>query len=384
MKKTILFVTNVFDDANNGPATYANYLWQALKNDEEFDFHVIAPKFNDPHENLHAAGTSKVPGAQFRKLGAMTRELLGRYPNAVIHANASHSVGSLLPYGDRMIVQINDYSSALSLSNPWETFRQSGLRRTITLIWRRNKEKQVLSSVGQLVYNSRYTRQVIEDCYQLDPYKGTVIYKAVDISAFARPANFNPAMRDGIFSLVFVGSGWGNKGLPTLLDAVARIKYAGESVRLTVVGRPGDKPHKFYSDMVRQYGIQDIVNFRGHKTRQELATILWDSHAFVLPSRQEALGVSILEAMAAGLPVIASEVGGIPDIITDESCGVLVPADSSEALKDAIIKIIHDDKYRRKVISKSAEVAQRFSIEIMIKGMRQLYLQTYQSSKDDN
>jgi glycosyltransferase involved in cell wall biosynthesis len=296
--------------------------------------------------------------------------------NAIIHTNSAHSVAGLLDYKNRMIVQINDYDSAIIYQNILPVFFKSGLRRVVSLIWRNSQEQKVLSSVKRVVCNSHYTRKDILKSYKIDEKRCLVIHKAVNILAFTRPDNVSlkdkPKSITGM-RFIFVGSNWARKGLDVLINALAIVILKYPDVQLTVVGNPNNKIIKYYSDLASQVGVRDNINFAGHKNRQDLAILLWQSDCFILPSRQEALGIAILEAMAAGLPVIATKVGGIPEIIVDEAHGLLVDSDNPAELSDAMLRLIEDYSKRVALAAQSSMSVERFSVDVMVDKVLQLY-----------
>jgi glycosyltransferase involved in cell wall biosynthesis len=123
------------------------------------------------------------------------------------------------------------------------------------------------------------------------------------------------------------------KNIGGLLRAFARIAADDSSVVLTVVG---DGPTRTELETcAHRLGIDDRVTFQGELDREGVRDVLWDAHAFVLPSHYETFGVVLLEAMATGLPVVATACGGPDDLVTPDT-GFLVPAHDTDALSDAL------------------------------------------------
>ena len=102
--------------------------------------------------------------------------------------------------------------------------------------------------------------------------------------------------------------------------------------------------------------------------------MLRESDVFVLPSYFEALPVGVLEAMACGVPVVATSVGGIPDVIEDRVNGLLVEPGQPDALARAIVTILTDDALRSRLREAArSDVRKRFSTESVIKDLGTLY-----------
>ena len=105
-----MFVSTVFDEVANGPAIYARYLWDALRDDPDLDFHVVAPSFAGQHERLHPSGVRRSSRDLYRTVCEVAR-LVAREggTDTIIHGNGAHFVGGLLDYPGPVIAQINDY-----------------------------------------------------------------------------------------------------------------------------------------------------------------------------------------------------------------------------------------------------------------------------------
>ena len=128
------------------------------------------------------------------------------------------------------------------------------------------------------------------------------------------------------------------KGHEVLLDAAARVVAGHPSVRFQIVG---DGPRR--EELVRRaeaLGLSGKVTFLGHS--DDVPAILRESDVFAFPSFMEASPNAVLEAMAAGLPVVASNVGGIPEVVTNGENGLLVPPGEAEALASGILRVLGD------------------------------------------
>ncbi len=128
------------------------------------------------------------------------------------------------------------------------------------------------------------------------------------------------------------------KGHRFLVDALALLKNEYHDLHLVIIGTGNQ--HDALLRRAEQAGISHAVHLLGH--REDIDACLAGFDCFVLPSLNEGMGRALIEAMAAGLPVIASRVGGIPALVEDGKNGLLVPAGDSSALADAIRKVIDD------------------------------------------
>lgn len=159
------------------------------------------------------------------------------------------------------------------------------------------------------------------------------------------------AARDGL-TLLFVGRLVELKGVAYLIEAAARLR-GRVAARLVVVGIGPDR--RRLETLARSLGVADVVEFRDKVPDAELQQAYATTDVLVLPSildargDTEGLGVVLLDAMSCGIPVIASRVGGIPDIIVDGESGVLVPPADAGALADAIERLARDPAYARRL-----------------------------------
>lgn len=159
----------------------------------------------------------------------------------------------------------------------------------------------------------------------------------------------------GRLRLVFLGALSERKGLDTLLAALASPALAGHDWRLTAVGN-GDR--KQWRGEVIRLGLAHRVDLPGWMEGEGARALLAGADLLVLPSRQEAMPMAILEAMAAGVPVVATEVGEIPDLVLDGATGLLVPAGDADALAAAIARLLASPAERAR-LGRCARVRQR-------------------------
>ena len=161
-------------------------------------------------------------------------------------------------------------------------------------------------------------------------------------NAMGRPAadaetGGNPAGHD---TLVFVGRLRIRKGLEVLLEALASLRAERPGVRLRVAG---DGEHRAaVESAVLRLGLEEAVEVLGRCDGTRVRELLRTSRALVVPSIYEGMPLVILEAMEAGLPVVASEVSGIPEVVIDGESGWLVPAERPGRLAQALLEVLDD------------------------------------------
>ena len=160
------------------------------------------------------------------------------------------------------------------------------------------------------------------------------------------------------------------KGHPTLLEAWPLVLEACPSAYLLIVGE-GSRLDALH-DIARAQGIERHVVFTGRRDDIPAVTAAFD--VAVLPSYREAQGLTILEAMALSRPVVASNVGGIPEMIEDGVTGLLVPPQDPPALAAAIVRVLNDHQLAD-VLGRAGHdlVHDRFCVELMVSAVQGLY-----------
>lgn len=177
----------------------------------------------------------------------------------------------------------------------------------------------------------------------------------VDVEAFQGALNLKRAnSSEGKFKFISIGNLIPGKGFCLLIDAFNSILNLFPNVSLDIIGDGPER--KSLENQINRLGVNDKVTLRGRLTRTQIKPLLASSDCFVLSSKRETFGVVYIEALACGVPVIATDCGGPSDIVTSEN-GLLIPVDDKSALVDAMKKMIDNvQEYDRKSISEKARL----------------------------
>ena len=128
-------------------------------------------------------------------------------------------------------------------------------------------------------------------------------------------------------------------------------------------------------ELVRELGLSPHVELIGET--QDVVGLLSEADVFLLPSLQESFGLSALEAMACGVPVVASRVGGLPEVVVDGETGYLHPPDAVDLMADSAVKLLSDAGLHARVSAQAARVAaERFSADRIVPLYEELYQRT--------
>lgn len=159
------------------------------------------------------------------------------------------------------------------------------------------------------------------------------------------------------------------KGYDVFLDAVARAAEAQPDLQWVVVGQgPGLDD---FREAVRIRNVADRVTVTGY--RADAVRVMAGFDVFTLSSRHEGLPVSIMEALALGLPVVATRAGGIPEAVVHEREGLLVAIDDAPSLADAWIRVAQDDALRNRLAQAAASAASRFDAGVSTREIESAY-----------
>jgi colanic acid/amylovoran biosynthesis glycosyltransferase len=158
--------------------------------------------------------------------------------------------------------------------------------------------------------------------------------------------------------LLFVGRFAAEKGLPILIDAVARV----DGATLDLAGDGPERP--MLEERARKLGILDRVNFLGYRSSRQVRDLLRQADVFVMTSFAEGLPVVLMEAMAAGVPVVATRIAGIPELVCDGENGLLVPPGDAATAADAIRQLVESADLRNQFAAAGRQKVEReFDIE---------------------
>ncbi len=220
-----------------------------------------------------------------------------------------------------------------------------------------------------LVADARFvvteTNYAVDDLKARFPFAANKIYRVYN---GLNPAEFIPA-KPGTqpVRIVSIGRLVPKKGYRDLVEACSLLYKQGLDFRCTIIG--GGPEHLPLRQLIETRGLSHLVDLPGPKNQAEIVELLAQSQIFVFPARKDEAGdrdnlpTVLIEAMASGLPVVASRLAGIPEIITDQVNGVLVPQGSPETLASAIRTLVQDPEKRRALGASGLRTAQeKFSL----------------------
>lgn len=178
-------------------------------------------------------------------------------------------------------------------------------------------------------------------------------------------------VRAGERLVLFVGRFRPEKGARYLIEAMETIRQKNQPVRLILIGEGGEE--EALKLLVRQLNLGDYIDFLGQIPNEEVPRYMAAADVFVLPSLSEGFPNVILEAMASGLPIVATKVAGLAEIIKDGENGFLVEPENPEQIALKVLLLLEDDDLREKISGNNKERVKDYTFEKVIASIEQVY-----------
>ena len=239
-------------------------------------------------------------------------------------------------------------------------------RRRLALRWALRRSRATAAV-------SRATARHLEQSLRIRTGEINVVYNGIRFTPGARPnVRRELALADDELLIVAIGNLYPVKGHRVLIEALAELARRDSAARwrLAIAGR-GEEEEALRRS-ADEGGIRDRVHFLGF--RVDVPDILAAADIYAMPSLSEGHPLALLEAMFAGVPIVASNVGGIPEVVSDAEHALLVPSQSARPLADAVNALLLDPELRRRLAAVARQRADSlFSVGAMIDSYEALY-----------
>lgn len=212
---------------------------------------------------------------------------------------------------------------------------------------------------------SSEVKKSIGEVYGLQESIIPVVYNGIDLSKCIRKNDYEA---NGVFTIVHVGRFMKVKNHKTLIRAFARFAEKKESIRLQLLGE-GELLDEM-KDYAEKLKVADKVEFLG--LQSNVYPYLNKADVFCLPSKYEGVPMTLIEAMGTGLPIVASNVGGIPDMLVNGENALLVEP-NYVAVEKAIEKLYNDVEFRIRLGNAAALRSEEFSAKVMASSYIKIY-----------
>lgn len=281
----------------------------------------------------------------------------GIFSLALISALKEHSIPVLLTvHGLARIEKMNTLRKHFSLKALYQ------------LIYQGQCERKVLSNQKVIIVDTEYVAKAIAGFNYRRTPEMIVIPQGIDERFFG--LNSSSASR----TILSVGSISRRKGHLQLIRAFAIAAKNIQDIRLVICGVLADK--EYIGEMekcIDSLQCRDRISLNPDIPREDLLRYYSDSHIFALHSQEESQGIVFAEAMAAGLPVVATRVGGVPYVITDGETGYLSEYDDIESFSSSLIKVMEDDSTWNTLSANCRKAASAYSWAKIAESIEMVY-----------
>jgi len=224
-------------------------------------------------------------------------------------------------------------------------------------------------------------RHMVGD-FKTPPENVRVIARSVDLDKFNLPRAPKASKDD--FTVVMIGRITPLKGHPYFLRAMARVVHKMPSVKIQIIGDVPIKKQAYKDELLlltKRLGLTGHVEFMGN--RRDIPELLSKADCLVLATTtQEAFGRVIIEAQAAGVPVVATQVGGVTEIIEHEKTGLLVLPKDIEAMAQAVLRVLNDPSFsQRLVLEAKNKINAKYTLAHMAEATIAVYKELMHSTK---
>jgi phosphatidyl-myo-inositol alpha-mannosyltransferase len=308
--------------------------------------------------------------------GAVAINVSGTVSGLGLNPMLTHRVGEVLRQGQYDVVHIHEPLTPvvpiLFLRNArtvkvgtFHVHRESGHRIYAATSW---LLRRWVKNLDYRIAVSEAARGTVARHF---PGTYEIVPNGVDVDRFRDRADLRPAIEDDKRHILFVGRLEGRKGLPHLIEAMPRVVAATPDARLIVVG---DGPDRADSERLAEGVAPNLVTFVGYVDDSNLPGYFHCAEVFCSPATGgESFGIVLLEAMAAGRAIVASQIDGYSGLIKPERTGVLVRPGDPQALASAITRVLNDDHLREGLGRRAATAATAFDWATIAGRTKEIY-----------
>ena len=360
--KNILFSTTSFDTIDNGPALFANILSNSKLLNNNYDFRIISEDLNSPRRKAYKLNLNYNKFNSFIyqflrifKYHKIAKKILNEFDfDVLIYNNAFTGLLCTLFLKKRVVVMINDdnklYYKKISFK-----FNKKYFKTKILGYF----ERVAVINADTVIVNSLFMKKQVSLHYGLKEDKTKLLIKGIDLE------KYKFRIREKFTSeieILFIKADYVRGGLFDLIEAITLLQNS--KIKITIIGPPLDQINlikkKINNRGIAKYEINGPLHPNSVKQYFERADI------FCVPAHKEALGVANMEALASGIPVISTNVGGVPEVLDYGNCGWLVEPGNPMKIAESLAECINNDNIRIKKSKKGIKYVQKFDSKKLV------------------
>ena len=231
-------------------------------------------------------------------------------------------------------------------------------------------EKKMIKNADAVIGLTDDMKRVIQKKYDRDVF---VIPNGIDVLKFKNNSKHKSASESRL--ILYVGRLHPVKGIKYLIQSMTKIIERNPNAKLLIVGEGEDK-NKLVQ-LVRDLNLSDYISFKEHVLNDEIPQIMSSADIFVLPSLSESFGIVLIEAMACGLPIVATNVGGIPSIVKDNINGFLVDTKNSDMISEKVLCLLNNYSLMHGIAETNKKSALKYNWSNTAKSLEDVYNNCY-------
>ena len=355
----ITLVTNIFPPEIGGPATYASEILKRL-NDRGHQVKVVTLSEGvEATANVHVVHRHKLKIIGFFHTHiALLRDIMKVSKGCdVIYTLSPSFTGLVSLIVARLLrkpVMLRFVGDAAweTASNTRQTNKnlEDFLRlpegdRNVKLLLA--VQKFVLNRMNKVIVPSRFLEEILIEYYKVGHEKIKVIYNSIDLEDYQK-IPFRQFQRSTKLTVVTVGRLARHKRIDKIIEAISVIRVKYSDVELLIIGEGPEKEN--LEELTRELGVESNVKFCGSVDYSKVLDLIQSADIFVLNSIYEGMPHVVIEAMACRTPIIATNIRGTDEVVTDGETGLSVSPDNGEELKDKIILLLKDEDMKNKLV----------------------------------
>jgi glycosyltransferase involved in cell wall biosynthesis len=228
--------------------------------------------------------------------------------------------------------------------------------------------RKIVKNADKIICVTKYEFELLEKKFPFSTKKLLLIPNGVDYGKFVNP---KPICKENNFNILYTGRISVEKDLKTLFFAYKEVQERVDNIKLTIVGEGHDLIN--LKKLEKKLNLKEVI-WIGKVSQDEISKYYKSSNLFILPSEKEVFGISLLEAMASGLPIITTERGGIADVVKNNINGLTFNKGDYHQLAQAMLRLIENKTLCNKLAKNSQKLVEKnFDWKILIHKYIQLF-----------
>lgn len=303
------------------------------------------------------------------RLKEMVRDIVALGPE-VCHVHGTNAINkefyfALQQHGIKMMLTVH---GILREEKKQALLRKPSLKALYQYIVQSRDERELLEAAPRIIVDTAYVEDKLKAYGLKHVPEMHVIPQGIDETYYAIKCNPKSNV------ILCVGAIAPRKGHIYTVEMFNRLRVKGVSAQLHIIGSLADKEYyELLKQKIAESAYNDDISLEVNLPREELLKAYAEAKLFVLHSREESQGIVFAEAMATGLPVVATKIGGIPYVVADGKSGLLCPYADVDAMTEIVAQLLSDEQQWQSFSAAAREIAKDYNWENIAERIVQLY-----------